>query len=125
MWTFLKCPASTCNLDFLSYNHEAFLTYSQVDVIYTDFKKAFDRVDHSNLLRVLISVDFGNPLLTWFRSYLLDSRKQWLSIWGIFSSSGVQQGVVLSSLLFSLFVNSANSVSRYVKLLNFADDMKI
>jgi hypothetical protein len=66
---------TTCNLVLSSYIHEAFLNSSQVDVIYTDFAKAFDSVDHSILIAVLDSVGFSEPLLSWFRSYLVD-RKQ-------------------------------------------------
>jgi hypothetical protein len=120
---------TTCNLVLSSYIHEAFLNSSQVDVIYTDFAKAFDSVDHSILIAVLDSVGFSDPLLSWFRSYLVD-RKQWVSIRGTSSppfspSSGVPQGAVLSPLLFSLFINSVNSVLHYSKILTFADDMKI
>jgi hypothetical protein len=50
---------------------EAFENKCQVDVIFMDFIKAFDRVDHNILLRVLRKSGFGDPLLSWFRSYLL------------------------------------------------------
>ncbi|VVC45475.1 Reverse transcriptase domain, partial [Cinara cedri] len=43
---------------------------AQVDVIYTEFEKAFDRVSHSLLLIKLKKFGFDNPLLSWFESIL-------------------------------------------------------
>jgi hypothetical protein len=42
----------------------------QVDVIYTDFAKAFDRVDHELLIIILGKLGFSHPLLSWFKFYL-------------------------------------------------------
>lgn len=42
----------------------------QVDVVYTDFEKAFDRVDHFILLQKLQSLGIHEDLLRWVTSYL-------------------------------------------------------
>jgi len=63
----------TCNLVFTSLVYNAFKNHSQVDVIYTDFKKAFDSVNHELLICVLRASGFGEPLLSLFSSYLTDS----------------------------------------------------
>jgi hypothetical protein len=47
----------------------------EVDCIYTDLKKAFDRVDISKLCFKLSIVGIGVPLLSWINSYLRN-RKQ-------------------------------------------------
>ncbi|KAL4153538.1 hypothetical protein QTP88_001371 [Uroleucon formosanum] len=73
---------NTCNLVFSNYVFDAFKNSHQVDVIYTDFTKAFDRVDHTILMEVLFKLGFGEPLLSWFRSYLKD-RKQIVDIHGV------------------------------------------
>ncbi|KAL4100603.1 hypothetical protein QTP88_020645 [Uroleucon formosanum] len=119
----------TCNLSLHSYIYDSFRNNCQVDVIYTDFSKAFDRVDHNHLMSTLDSLGIGEPLLSWFRSYITN-RIQWVTVDSTSSdhftpSSGVPQGAVLSPLLFALFVNSAVSVLHHAKLLIFADDMKI
>jgi len=77
--------------------------------IYTDFSKAFDRVDHAILIKILSDSSFGEPILSWFSSYLFN-RKQWVKLNGSTSSiftpsSGVLQGAILSlPILFSLLV---------------------
>lgn len=42
----------------------------QVDTIYTDLSKAFDSVDHKLLLNKLSVLGVGDPLLSWFSSFL-------------------------------------------------------
>ncbi|XP_050520711.1 uncharacterized protein LOC126894076 [Daktulosphaira vitifoliae] len=48
----------------------------QVDVIYTDLKKAFDTVDITILLCKLKLLGIHGPLLSWFESYLSNRRQQ-------------------------------------------------
>jgi len=43
---------STIHVDFVSYLHVAFEFGNQVDVIYTDFSKALDSIDHNTLLAI-------------------------------------------------------------------------
>jgi len=78
---------------------------------------------------VLRNSGFGEPLITWFSSYLSD-RYFVVKVFGTTSkvlkaSFGVSQGGHLSPILFSLFVSSANRVINHCKLLCFADDMKL
>ena len=46
----------------------------QIDVIYLDFSKAFDRVPHEKLLFKLECLGIKGSLLAWFRSYLSGRR---------------------------------------------------
>jgi len=39
-----------------------------VDVVFTDFKKAFDMVDPGLVINELDILDIGDPLLSWLRS---------------------------------------------------------
>ena len=71
----------------------------QVDVIYLDFSKAFDRVSHEKLLFKLEYFGIGGSLLAWFRSYL-SGRRQRVVIDNESSdflpvTSGVPQGSIL------------------------------
>jgi len=98
-------------------------------VVFTDFAKAFDHVDHAILIDVLYKSGFGEPILSWFKSYL-SGREQWVKVLGFKSAavsvpSGVPQGGHLSPLLFSLFVNGIAKAAPKCKFLMFADDLKL
>jgi len=108
---------------------EAIEKRTRVDVIFTDFSKAFDRVDHKILIQVLYKAGFGEPILSWFKSYL-SRRVQCVKIFGfkseaVCATSGVSQEGHLSPLLFSLLVNGLKLVIRDSLFLMFADDLKI
>jgi len=59
-----------CNLILKNYVYQSFNLKSQVDVIYTDFNKLFDSVDHNFLIQVFNVTRIGEPLLSCFLFYL-------------------------------------------------------
>lgn len=74
-----------------------------VDVIFFDFKKAFDVVNHKLLLTMLSSIGIGGCLLGWLKDYL-SGRKMQVVVHESKSyradvSSGVPQGSVIGPLL--------------------------
>ena len=48
----------------------------QIDIIYLDMSKAFDKVDHTKLLGRLHQYGITGKLHDWFRSYLQGRKKQ-------------------------------------------------
>lgn len=50
----------------------SFDSNAQTDIIYTDFSKAFDQVNHLILFNKLQSFGFSGSLLNWFKSFLSD-----------------------------------------------------
>lgn len=81
---------------FNNYILKAFEDHSQVDAIFTNFGKAFGRVDYHILMDVLYKIGFGEPILSWFKSYL-SCRVQWDKAFGhklnvIEIYSGILQG---------------------------------
>ena len=96
-----------------------------VGVIFLDFKKAFDSVPHTLLLKKIGSIGIRKNPLKWFRNFLSGHKQRvlidgtssdWLSI-----KCGIPQGSLLGPILFSLYVNDLPSV-----LVNmYADDTAI
>ena len=100
-----------------------------VDVVYLDFSKAFDKVAHVRLLRKLEAVGVGGAVLDWIRAWLND-RKQRVVLNGNASGwlpvlSGVPQGSVLGPLLFIVFINDIDSYVPGSSIYKFADDTKV
>jgi len=59
------CSTVTDKTVFCNYVFDAFAVHSQVDIIYTDYDKAFDRVDHCALTHVLLESGIaGEPLMS-------------------------------------------------------------
>ena len=98
----------------------------QVDTIYLDMAKAFDRVPHQKL-RYL---GFRDPLLSWIEDYLTNRRHR-VTIEGMASqwkpvTSGVPQGSIIRPILFLIYINDIGSDISTDSLLHlFVDDAKL
>ena len=102
----------------------------QIDVIYMDFEKAFDKVPHKRLLSKLESYGVNIEIIKWIEGFLQD-RTFSIRINGVFSDwcrvlSGIPQGSVLGPLLFVIFINDlAINFDSDGELYLFADDGKL
>ena len=102
---------------------------SQLDVVYADLTKAFDRVNHQLLVRKLSTFGLSNELTDLFDSYLAD-RRNCVVINGYMSDcyislSGVPQWSTLGPLLFSMYVRDVSEYIYHSKILIFADEVKL
>ena len=75
----------------------------EVDSVYLDVSKAFDKVDHNILLKKMESLKIGGNILRWVEVFLKE-RKQVVRIEGSFSDpvaviSGVPQGSCLGAFV--------------------------
>jgi len=80
-----------------------------LDVVYLDYRKAFDSVPHQRLLEKLKGLGITGKLLQWLENFLT-ARTMGVGLRGALSSiqivlSGVPQGSVLGPLLFLMFAN--------------------
>lgn len=93
-------------VNFLSMN---LANGGQIDAIYTDFAKAFDKVIHEIILKKLDQYPLNNCVKAWIYSYLTE-RIQIVCVNGAKSkeikpTSSVPQGSILAPLLFAMFIN--------------------
>jgi len=99
-----------------------------LDVVYLNYRKAFDSVPHRRLIEKLRSIGINGNLLEWLNSFLT-SRTIRVGIRGTFLElmkvlSGVPQGSVLGPLLFLLYVNELPKCIK-CDMKMYADDTKL
>lgn len=118
--------SATNLLVFQEYIMSAFWDSSQVDCVYLDFSKAFDKVNHRLLVAKMEGYGVSGSLLGWIRSYLSD-RVLIVKCDGGYSQpfpvlSGVPQGSYLGPLPFAVYINDISKVIQ-THFFFFADEI--
>jgi hypothetical protein len=127
---FFKQRSTQTNLAYFSdFLHTHVDVNLQVDVLYTDFEKAFDKINLTKLLEKLKKIGIGGKLLEFMKSYLSD-RKMRVILNGCFSreftaTSGVPQRSHLGPLFFIIYLNDIADIFKSSKFIAYVDDPKI
>ena len=127
---FFPGRSTSTNLSlFTNFCIESVENRSQVDVLYTDFIKAFDTIIHKFLIIKLNKLGIHSSLILWLESYL-SCRKLLIKVNNFCSkqidaTSGVPQGSHLGPLLFILFINDISNYFNFAHCLLYADDLKL
>ena len=104
------------------------LTGDNVDVVYLDFAKAFDKVDFEIVLRKAELMGIKGNTLEFLRAFLKD-RTQSVVVNGVESNpspvlSGVPQGSVLGPLIFLIHIGDIDADILTSIVRSFADDTR-
>ena len=100
------------------------------DVIYFDFKNAFETVTHDKLLAILPAYRVGHRIVAWIKAYLLGRRFR-VKVRGAVSSecevtSGCPQGTYMGPLMYLLYIDSLkNIIPHDIGYKVYADDTKL
>ena len=104
-------------------------THSDADIIYLDYRKAFDSVVHDKLLYKLWEHGICDDLWNWIRAYLTN-RIQCVSVSGQTSTflpvvSGVPQGSLLGPLFYIIYINDLFDSFKVARPFMYVDDTKV
>ena len=108
---------------------EALNKRAECHLIMIDFKRAFDKIDHSILISKLSNFGIDSNIMFWIKDFL--SNVQQYVVYGDSISrmtpvtSGVIQGSVIGALAFTLFINDLPEVIKHMTILMFAVDVKL
>lgn len=122
----------SCESQLLQHRFDIITTLENeatADVIYLDFAKGFDEVDHNVLLQKLEHIGNRGKLLNWIRCFFTNCNQS-VVVEGVESDtlevlSGVAQGSVIRLIMFLISIGDIDNNMTYCMASPFADDTRL
>lgn len=128
---FMKGRSTSLQLLHMLDNCSEFLeSGGQIDAIYTDFEKAFDKVPHKRLIKKLQTFGITTQIIQWVRASLTSRKTMCQGNWRDVQIDGCSQwytpGHCTEPLLLIIYINDLpNICTDGAELYLFADDAKL
>ena len=126
-------PGRSTTLALVKLTHLLFVNSDNckniIRLVFLDFKKAFELIDHNILTRYLLQYNFPPHLIMWTLS-LLHNRQQFVKIGDTVSSvmhidAGAPQGTRAGPDVFKVLINDLNLSLPYVKYVDDVSAMSV
>ena len=127
-WAYSKGKSMESVLLYLTETWKRHMSEGEVvGVLFIDFRKAFDCIDHVILKQKLIAAGVTGQLYLLIKSYL-ENRQQYVELNGVTSelktvAYGVPQGSLLGPRLFSVYMNDLPDITSTGEIHLYADDV--
>ena len=117
-------------LALIKFSHYLFTSMDRLDnfgrILFIDFSKAFDLIDHNILFRKFTELNFPPHITVWFLSFLRD-RSQFVSVGSTSSecktiNAGAPQGTLSGPNDFKLLINDLLFKNEFIK---YVDDTTV
>lgn len=126
-------PGRSTTLALIKLTHYLFTSFNRSEmfgrILFIDFKKGFDLINHNVLYRKMINLNLPLHLTSWFLSFL-DQRSQFVCLNSscsrtVHTYAGTPQGTLSGPANFKLLINDLIFNNEYIKYVDDATAVNV